>query len=176
MHPRDPGFNGLVRGYGRPVYDRAGHIAAMEIAAAGEKRRAQLHSVPGHPVTRRFYARSREARSAPGPPPWPVRSACASDEHRRVRQALSFREHRASGSVRSPSTPASRFTSWSTTQACWRTSPRTDLGGTGMIAQIRAELLKIRSTRTTIALILAMVELRGLEPLTPCLQSRCSSS
>ena len=31
-------------------------------------------------------------------------------------------EHRASGSVKSPSPPASRCTSWSTMQGCWRTS------------------------------------------------------
>jgi len=36
MHPRDPAFNGLVRGYGRPVHDRAGYIMAMDIAAAGD--------------------------------------------------------------------------------------------------------------------------------------------
>src|SRR5581483_886193 len=35
----------------------------------------------------------------------------------------------------------------------------TDLGGAGMIAQARAELLKIRSTRTTIGLILGMIAL-----------------
>ncbi len=35
---------------------------------------------------------------------------------------LLVQEHRASGSVRSPSPPASHLSSWSTMQACWRTS------------------------------------------------------
>lgn len=40
----------------------------------------------------------------------------------RVTTRCSSREHRASGSVRSPSPPASRFMSWSMMQACWKTS------------------------------------------------------
>ena len=65
--------------------------------------------------------------------------------------------------------------SWSLKAHRWSKLPRPDLGGGIVIAQSKAELLKIRSTRTALGLVLGMIALVVLTTLLTGLLTKAGS-